>query len=39
VELSDYCGSIWATGFEELGVKLFGDVDGGIKVIKSMEEN
>lgn len=28
VEMSDSTGSIWATGFEEFGVKLFEDTEG-----------
>ena len=38
VELSDCCGSIWATGFEELGARLFVDIADGIKHIKGLDE-
>ena len=38
VQLSDSCGSIWATGFQELGAKLFGEYAEGIKFVRSLDE-
>lgn len=37
--MSDCTGSIWATGFEEFGTKLFEQIPGGIQYLKSLDEN
>jgi hypothetical protein len=38
LELSDYTSCIYATGFDEVGFKLFGDCSDGIKGMIEMSE-
>jgi hypothetical protein len=37
IELSDCCGSLWATGFNDIGTKIFESYPEGIKGIKELD--